>query len=210
MYRQRSNFHTSTLTIRACRAVAFCPVQVRAYTATCAVGAGKAALLAAITTHRLALRRNAFGRHTLATWVDQVDGPDAHLPASIARWDCRNHRLAWRGLCADAFIDAAQAARRRHGAARGAVVTGTSTSSIGETEEAYAQLGASGRFPAHMSRQEMHTPHSISAFVGRAMADGLSLFEALALERQAALRVPLSATLALDLRLHGRGVEPSP
>ena len=38
------------------------------------------------------------------------------------------------------------------------------------------------------------------------MADGLALFEALALERQAALRLPLSATLALDLRLHRLGV----
>ena len=50
-----------------------------------------------------------------------------------------------------------------------AVVVGTSTSSIGETEEAYAQLGASGRFPAHMSRQEVHTPHSIGAFVRDAL-----------------------------------------
>ena len=145
------------------------PVQVRAYTATCAVGAGKAALLAAVTAHRSGLRRNAFGRHALATWVGQVDGLETPLPASIARWDCRNNRLAWRGLCADGFIDAAQAARRRFGAARVAVVMGTSTSSIGETEDAYAHLDATGRFPAHMARQEVHTPHSLGAFVQDAL-----------------------------------------
>jgi 3-oxoacyl-[acyl-carrier-protein] synthase-1 len=141
------------------------PVQVKAYTATTALGVGKAAMLAAVAEHRSGLRPNAFGRHALATWVGQVDGLDAPLPASIARWDCRNHRLAWRGLCADGFIDAARDARRRFGEARVAVVMGTSTSSIGATEDAYAELDAAGRFPAHMNRREVHTPHSISAFV---------------------------------------------
>ena len=122
-------------------------------------------MLAAVAEHRSGLRPNAFGRHALATWVGQVDGLDAPLPASIARWDCRNHRLAWRGLCADGFIDAARDAGRCFGAARVAVVMGTSTSSIGATEDAYADLDAAGRFPAHMNRREVHTPHSISAFV---------------------------------------------
>ena len=145
------------------------PVHVTSYTATSAVGVGKGALLAALTAHRSGLRPNTFGRHALATWVGQVEGLDAPLPASIARWDCRNHRLAWRGLCADGFIDAAQAARRRHGAARVAVVMGTSTSSIGETEDAYAHLDAAGRFPAHMGRREVHTLHSLGAFVQDAL-----------------------------------------
>ena len=145
------------------------PVHVTSYTATSAVGDGKAALLAALTEHRSGLQPNAFGRHALATWVGQVGGLDTPLPASIARWDCRNHRLAWRGLCADGFIDAVQAVRRRHGADRVAVVMGTSTSSIAETEAAYAHLDAAGRFPAHMSRQEVHTLHSIGAFVQHAL-----------------------------------------
>ena len=147
------------------------PVQVRAYTATTALGVGKAAMVAAVAEHRSGLRRNAFGRHALATWVGQVDGLDAPLPASIARWDCRNHRLAWRGLCADGFIDAARGAGRRFGVSRVAVVMGTSTSSIGATEDAYADLAdlagldPAGRFRARMNQREVHTPHSISAFV---------------------------------------------
>ena len=141
------------------------PVHVKAYTATTALGVGKAAMLAAVAEHRSGLRPNAFGRHALATWVGQVDGLDALLPASIARWDCRNHRLAWRGLCADGFIDAATGAGRRFGAARVAVVMGTSTSSLGATEDAYSDLDAVGRFPVHMNRREVHTPHSIGAFV---------------------------------------------
>ena len=43
------------------------------------------------------------------------------------------------------------------------------------------------------------------ALAGNAMADGLPLFKALALERQAAFRLPLSAMLRLELRLHGHG-----
>jgi hypothetical protein len=39
------------------------------------------------------------------------------------------------------------------------------------------------------------------ALAGNAMADGLPLFEALALERRDALCLPLSATLALEVRL---------
>lgn len=45
------------------------------------------------------------------------------------------------------------------------------------------------------------------ALAGNAMADGLPLFEALALDRPSALRLPLSATLALELRLRGPGVK---
>ena len=56
------------------------PVHVTSYTATSAVGDGKAALLAALTEHRSGLRRTAFGRHALATWVGQVGGLDAPLP----------------------------------------------------------------------------------------------------------------------------------
>lgn len=43
------------------------------------------------------------------------------------------------------------------------------------------------------------------ALAGNAMADGLPLFEALALERQAPFRMPLSAALALEVRLQGCG-----
>ena len=49
---------------------------------------------------------------------------------------------------ADGFLDAVHAARERYGAARVALVLGTSTSSIGATEEAYRALDADGALPA--------------------------------------------------------------
>ncbi len=122
-------------------------------------------MLSAVAGQRGGLRPNDFGHDPLPTWIGRVDGVDAPLPDSLARWDCRNNRLAWLGLCADGFRDAVAAARQRHGAARVAVLLGTSTSSIGATEDAYRVLDADGRFPAHLRSTSLHTPHSLAAFV---------------------------------------------
>ena len=129
-------------------------------------------MLAAIDRQRSGLRPNDFGPAPLSTWIGCVDGLDAPLPGALAHWDCRNHRLAWQGLNADGFADAVAAAARRLGAARIAVVLGTSTSSIGATEDAYRVLDAQGRFPAALRSTRLHTPHSLVAFVQQAL--GLS------------------------------------
>jgi 3-oxoacyl-[acyl-carrier-protein] synthase-1 len=91
------------------------------------------------------------------------------VPARLADWDCRNNRLAWRGLVADEFIDAARAAARRYGPDRVAVVVGTSTSSIGASEDAYRRLEPDGRYPADLRRPIIHTPHSLGDFVQHAL-----------------------------------------
>jgi 3-oxoacyl-[acyl-carrier-protein] synthase-1 len=148
------------------------PLRITAYTATSAVGAGRAAMLAAIDSQRSGLRPNDFGPAPLPTWIGRVDGLDAPLPGALAHWDCRNHRLAWQGLNADGFADAVAAAARRLSAARIAVVLGTSTSSIGATEDAYRVLDAQGRFPAALRSTRLHTPHSLVAFIQQAL--GLS------------------------------------
>jgi 3-oxoacyl-[acyl-carrier-protein] synthase-1 len=149
------------------------PLRVSAYTATCAVGAGKAALAAALEQSRSGLRANDFGEPAearLATWIGRVDGLETTtLPPALADWDCRNNRLAWLGLAADGFLDAVATARERYGPARVAVILGTSTSSIGETEAAYAQLDAEGRFPEGMRNPRVHTPHSLGMFVQEAL-----------------------------------------
>ena len=118
-----------------------------------------------------ALKPNDFGVEPLATWIGRVAGVESSpLPNALAAWECRNDRLAWLGLNADAFIDVVHAARERHGAARVAVVVGTSTSSIGATEDAYRALDADGRFPADNRNPLVHTPHSLGMFVREALA----------------------------------------
>ncbi|MGY0612689.1 beta-ketoacyl-[acyl-carrier-protein] synthase family protein [Luteimonas sp. A501] len=145
-------------------------LAITAYTATTALGRGRASQLAALRSRRGGLRSNDFGPDPLAAWIGRVDGlEEAPLPDGLAQWDCRNNRLAWMALQQDGLMDAIASARRRHGAERVAVAIGTSTSSIGASEEAYARLehDADGgtRFPADLARPIVHTPHSLGDFV---------------------------------------------
>jgi 3-oxoacyl-[acyl-carrier-protein] synthase-1 len=145
-------------------------LRVSAYTATCAAGAGRMEILDAIRERRSGLRPNDFGANPLATYIGRVDGlEEAVLPPELSEWECRNNRLAWRGLQVDGFCAQALALRERHGAERIAVVLGTSTSSIGASEEAYRDLDAAGRYPAHLQRPVVHTPHSLGDFVQHAL-----------------------------------------
>lgn len=146
------------------------PVALRAWTATTCVGAGREALRAALAEGRSGLRPNDFSRTPLATFIGRVVGvEDAALPPPLQRWDCRNNRLAWLALQQDGFLNAARDAVARHGAGRVAVLIGTSTSSIGASEEAYARLTPEQAFPADLRRPEVHTPHSLGGFVQQAI-----------------------------------------
>lgn len=145
------------------------PLSISNYTATTALGRGRDAQLQALRERRSGLRANDFrsptGSDLLETWIGRVDGvEDVEFPAELREWDCRNNRLAWLALQQDGMFDAVVALRERHGAERVALVLGTSTSSIGATEDAYARLD-DGRFPADLDRPRIHTPHSLGAFV---------------------------------------------
>ncbi len=144
------------------------PVAITAFTTTTALGAGLQAQHEALVQRRGGLRRNDLPGRPLECWIGRVEGVETvELPAALEGWQSRNHRLAWLGLQQDGFLEAAREAVARHGAARVAVVIGTSTSSIGETEEAYTRL-EDGRFPADLARLKVHCPDAASGFVGAA------------------------------------------
>jgi len=146
------------------------PLAVTAFTATSAIGHGLHAHHGALAQARSGLRPNDISSAPLACWIGRVDGvEDAALPASLAAWACRNNQLAWLGLNQDDFLARARAARERYGAARVALLLGTSTASIGATEEAYRRLDPDGGFPADMRRPAIHAPHSLAAFVAEAL-----------------------------------------
>jgi 3-oxoacyl-[acyl-carrier-protein] synthase I len=149
------------------------PLSITAFTATCAAGAGRAELLRALDTSRTGLAPNDFGRDPLKTWVGRVRGvEESPLPNDFSHYECRNNRLAWMGLRRDGFFEAVEAARRKYGSDRVALVLGTSTSSIGATEEAYTRLTPDGQFPEDLRYQAVHTPHSTGEFLQRVL--GLS------------------------------------
>ena len=78
--------------------------------------------------------------------VGAVAGPLPALPAHLAHHDCRNNRLAAAAL--DEIADAVDAAVRRVGRDRVAVVMGTSTAGIADGETAVATRLAGGAWPA--------------------------------------------------------------
>jgi 3-oxoacyl-[acyl-carrier-protein] synthase-1 len=146
------------------------PLRISAFTLCSAAGEGREPTLQALRERRSGLRRNDFGTTPIDTWIGRVAGLEqAPLPQQYAQWECRNNRLAWRGLIADGFRDDVLQARERYGADRVAVIVGTSTSSIGASEEAYTRLDADGRYPADLRRPIIHTPHSLGDFVQHAL-----------------------------------------
>ena len=141
------------------------PICITAYTATSALGRGLADHLAALRARRSGLQANDFTNEPLACAIGRVEGLErAALPDGHEAYECRNNRLAWLAIEADGFHEQARAAIARYGADRVALLVATSTSSIGATEEAYAQLDGE-RMPMALRRPEVHTPHSLGIFL---------------------------------------------
>jgi 3-oxoacyl-[acyl-carrier-protein] synthase-1 len=146
------------------------PVAVRAFGSVSAAGCGQTELLAALQRGGSALRPNAFDDWPLPTWIGAVPAIDGvRLPAALAGWDCRAARLAWLGLEADGFAQAARAARARHGAARIGLALGTSASTIGVTEAAYRCTDAAAAFSGARADPRLNTPHALALFVREAL-----------------------------------------
>lgn len=148
-------------------------LAIRAFTATTALGRGNAAQAAALRERRGGLRRNDFGPTPLPTWIGRVDGVEAApLPSALSRWECRNNRLAWLALQQDGVLTTLDTMVAKYGADRIALVVGTSTSSIGASEEGYARaaIDADGvrHFPDDLARPIVHTPHSLGDFLQHA------------------------------------------
>lgn len=146
------------------------PLAIRAYTATTALGRGCEAQFRALRERRGGLRRNDFpvlapGQEPLDCWIGRVEGLEgAALPDEFAQWECRNNRLAWLALQQDGMREAVADAVARYGAERVAIVIGTSTASIGATEEGYARL-EDDAMPTDLQRPIIHAPHSPGGFV---------------------------------------------
>lgn len=146
------------------------PAPITAFTLVTALGHGHAAHARALRNGVSGLRAQTFETASLDAWIGVVDGvDDEHLPAALARYDCRNNRLAALALRGDGFDDAVRRAVARHGAQRIAVLVGTSTSGILQTELAYRERGADGALPDWLHYRETHDTASLAAFVRAAL-----------------------------------------
>lgn len=147
------------------------PLPITHATLTTALGAGLAAHLDALEAGRTGLRPCDFQDVQLPGWIGVADGLEQPLlPHALREQDSRNNRLAWLGLQQDGFADAVQAARARWGAHRVAVLLGTSTSGILETEHAFRHRDAEGRLPADFRYEQTQSTASLANFVREALA----------------------------------------
>ena len=146
------------------------PLAISNFTVASAIGTGCVPTLAALREQRCGLAPNDFMGVPLPTWIGEVPGvDDVVLPPALARFDCRNNRLAWLGVQQDGFADAVAQAIGRWGAARVGVFLGTSTSGLLQTELAYRQRDAQGALPAGFRYAETQNTHSVAAFVAAAL-----------------------------------------
>ena len=143
------------------------PLHLAHHTVSCCAGDGLEALRAALRDGTSGLRPYRIERLGTDTWIGEVQGlDDTPLPAPLAGFDCRNNRLARRGLAADGFEDAIRDRIAHYGARRVGVVLGTSTSGILSTELAYRQRAPEGGpLPASLNYPGSHNTYSLASFV---------------------------------------------
>jgi 3-oxoacyl-[acyl-carrier-protein] synthase-1 len=144
------------------------PLVLSHYTLASCLGRGLPATYEALLGRRSGLAPCDFEDAALPTWIGRVAGlEDEPLPGAWRRFDCRNNRLALAALRQDGFEQAAEAARERYGAGRVAVLIGTSTSGMLETEHAYRERDREGALPAAFIERYRysHNTYSAAAFV---------------------------------------------
>jgi 3-oxoacyl-[acyl-carrier-protein] synthase-1 len=142
------------------------PLLLSAFTATSCLGRGVEAHRIALENVASGLKRCDFETVRIDTWIGEVAGiDDVRLPAALARHDCRNNRLAVLGLEADEFADTVRATIGRVGKRRLAVVLGTSTSGILQTELAYRRRDPqTSALPADFIYATTHNTYSVAGF----------------------------------------------
>lgn len=144
------------------------PLLIRASTLTSALGAGTAAHLQALQARRSGVRPMSWETVSdLPTCLGEVEGvDDVALPEDLARFDCRNNRLAWLALQQDGFALQVRDATERFGPSRVGVFLGTSTSGILTSEQAYRRRDPqTGALPADFDYRHTHNSFSLADFV---------------------------------------------
>ena len=146
------------------------PLILTHYTVVSALGKGLTKTYQALRNRRSGLRLCDFEDVGVTTYIGRVDDVEdvfvggGSTSAELERFDCRNNRLALLGLQQDGFIQAAIEARERYGAHRVAVILGSSTSGILETEHAYSRRNpTTGALPSSYLASHRYTHNMFSS-----------------------------------------------
>ncbi len=142
------------------------PLYISRIATASSAGIGTDALLQALGSRQSGLAPCNFETAVLDTWIGQVPAQALPpLPDPLARFDCRNNRLAQLGLAQDGFEEAVLEARERYGPDRVGVFMGTSTSGILQTELAYRRRGADGSLPDDFHYATTHNNFSLAWYL---------------------------------------------
>ena len=145
------------------------PLLLESFTATSCIGLGNAQTLDSLLAQRSGLKSCGFETVSIDTHIGEVAGVDSvRLPGELARFDCRNNRLAELALLQDGFQQAVQRAAARWGRRRIGVFIGTSTAGILQTELAYrARDRATGALPLSFEYSATHNSFSVADYLRR-------------------------------------------
>jgi 3-oxoacyl-[acyl-carrier-protein] synthase-1 len=143
------------------------PLAITGRTVVTAFGAGAGPLRDALHARRTGLAPNRFPGGPEGIWAGLVDGLEtAAPPPELAAFDCRNNRLAELAIRSDGFAAAVERARERYGADRVAVILGTSTAGIEETERAYGRRPPGEvELPRDFDFARTHDLHALPRYV---------------------------------------------
>ena len=139
------------------------------FTAVNALGRGNAAVYEALAGARTGLKPCTFENVALETYTGEVAGlEEMRVSTRLAEFDCRNNRLAELALRQDGFAERVAQARKKYGAHRVAVILGTSTSGILDTEHAYRKRDPNtGALPPDFRFTTTHNLYASTDFVRR-------------------------------------------
>ncbi|MGI9309434.1 MAG: beta-ketoacyl synthase N-terminal-like domain-containing protein, partial [Gammaproteobacteria bacterium] len=141
------------------------PLYIGSYTLTCAIGQGMQAVRESIAQQRTGLHQGRWSGSDVDTWLGAVNDLKDWPSGLDSDYSSRNNLLAYQGLLQDDFLASAANAKKRYGADRCAIITGTSTSSIGETEAAFQNLSTDGHFSEKDAQAKVHHPHATTEFL---------------------------------------------
>lgn len=145
------------------------PLAISSAALVCAAGHGLGKVMEALRLGVSGLHPNDLNWIELETFIGRINGlEESPVRADLGEFDSRNNRLAQMGLESDGFAQKVGIVSERYGANRVAVVLGTSTSGIRETEIAYTRRDPkTGALPGVPHLRRTHEYFSLANFVRR-------------------------------------------
>ncbi len=143
------------------------PVAITAYSSLSACGLGNKALNKALTEHQSPLAPLGLFSIPFDAYVGEIKQDLQSIRSELADYDSRNSRVALTALndSEGGVRTALEIAKEKYGAHRIAVIIGTSTSGLYETEAAYAELLKTEVMPDGFDFVKQHAYQATARFI---------------------------------------------